>query len=110
MKTDLNPIDVNQCRQLFETWKHRDNLLNRVTAEMTRWMYDVGQRGWPKFGETANRLKRFRGDLRAHFDQEDELSSQMLAFYDAPHPEIDAMRRQADRDHRNLLERLDDLI
>lgn len=52
--------------------------LNEVTGQQLRlrdtvrqlrnWLYQVEQRGVPKFGETGYRLRHFRNSLSEHFD------------------------------------------
>ncbi len=94
---------------LFGKWKNEDQELERYVDGVRSWMNEVSQLGIPRFGETANRLQQFRDRLTMHFDREDEIGTQLADHY-ADSTELDAARRQAERDHRQLRNRLSDLI
>lgn len=91
-------------------WRDDHRKLNEFFDEHRRWAYDIGQRGVPHFGETADRLKRLRAQLTEHFARENEICDQLTAIVVSPSPEVDANRRQVEADHANLLARLDTLI
>ena len=101
--------DGGVVERLFAEWQleHRDLL--RVIDGLRRWMYDVNQLGIPRFGETADQLLMLRDRLVHHFGREDELGRRL--FEAEPHAEVEvqALCRQADRDHERLLKRLDGL-
>ena len=40
--------------------------------DLRRWLYDVGQRGIPKFGETGYRLRQLRKSLVQYWQTHDE--------------------------------------
>jgi uncharacterized protein (DUF3084 family) len=74
------------------------------------WMISVSQLGIPRFGETAGRLKQLRARLALHFDHETDISAQLTSLYASNSVELNGVRRQMDHDHRNLLQRFDELI
>jgi iron-sulfur cluster repair protein YtfE (RIC family) len=84
--------------------------LNEFFDEYRKWAYQIAQRGFPHFGETACRLKELRERLCEHFTEEDEIAEQLLAMKGERSPEVEANRRQVASDHVNLLARLDSLI
>ncbi len=107
---DTRTDDKHTVEGLSRQWRqgHRD--LNKFFDEYRRWAYEVAQRGFPHFGETADRLKDLRECLSEHFSREDEISDRLIAITGAPSPEVEANRRQVASDHVNLLARLDNLI
>lgn len=96
--------------ELSHRWRegHRD--LDEFFDEYRQWAYEIAQRGFPHFGETACRLKQLRETLSEHFAQEDEICDRLSNVVSTPSPELDANRRQVAADHVNLLARLDELI
>lgn len=96
--------------RLTYQWRDDHKKLDEFFDEHRRWAYDIGQRGIPHFGETADRLKQLRERLAEHFAREDEICDQLLAIADSPSPEVESNRRQVATDHVNLLTRLDKLI
>jgi hypothetical protein len=42
--------------------------LHHLVRELRSWLYEVEQRGIPKFGETGYRLRKFRESLADHFE------------------------------------------
>ena len=42
--------------------------LHHLVSELRGWLYEVEQRGIPKFGETGYRLRQFRESLSDHFE------------------------------------------
>ena len=95
---------------IFQAWKAEDRELESSIDAVRDWMQEVSQLGIPHFGETATRLRPMRARLEVHFAHEDEMVTQLAELYPPSSPEIDAVRRQSDRDHSRLLERLDGLI
>ena len=96
--------------QLMHRWRTGHIELHEFFDEYRRWSYEVAQRGFPHFGEAADRLRQLRERLTDHFQKEDEISDELVAIGGQPTPEIDANRRQISADHVHLLNRLDDLI
>ena len=96
--------------EIFSVWKEEDRELEKRLDFIREWMLAVGEAGVPRFSETATRLTNLRSHLVRHFQREDELSHQLTKFYKKPCPEIEAMQRQAARDHLQLLGRLDELV
>ncbi|MEO1615776.1 MAG: hemerythrin domain-containing protein [Planctomycetota bacterium] len=107
---NLQPLNVSECRSLYETWCESDRKIREEAIRLLRWTDETEHAASITFSDAAQQLRRFQDFLSAHFEDEDQLSERFGRFYDDPHPELDAMRRQADRDHRLLLGRLDHLI
>ncbi len=96
--------------KIFAQWRSEDRGLEMRVDEVIDWMHAVSEKGIPHFGETAARLRPLRDRLVVHFKHEGEMIANLAQHYPTPSPEIEAVQRQARRDHEVLLERLDSLI
>jgi iron-sulfur cluster repair protein YtfE (RIC family) len=105
-RTDIKPT----VEGLSHQWREGHRELNQFFDEYRRWAYEISQRDFPHFGETADRLKQLREELVKHFSSENEISKKMIAARGKPSPEAEANRRQIEADHVNLTSRLDMLI
>lgn len=101
---------VKSVADVFKRWTSGDEMLRIAADELRTWTEEVAALGIPHFGEAAGKLVQFREFLRRHFDDEDTMSDQLEAQYGETSPEVAAVRRQADRDHDDLLGQLDSLI
>jgi len=110
MRTQPPRPNADEARKVFDLWKHEDHYLATQLDQLRDWMMQVSQLGIPRFGETAGRLRRLKTCLVSHFGREELLCNQLAELYGHPSPEIEAIRRQADRDHQQLLQRIDRLI
>ena len=108
MNTNAQPDISSQA--LFAKWQAEHQQLDQFTEELRTWTYDVAQLGIPHFGEAADKLTLLHGRLQSHFQQEDEIGSQLANQQSVPSVEIEATRRKAAQDHQSLSTRLDDLI
>lgn len=108
MTTKTDPKQT--VESLTHSWKEDHRKLNEFFDEYRKWAYQIAQRGFPHFGETADRLRKLRERLETHFSHEDEICKQMAALINTTSPEAEANRRQVAGDHVNLLSRLDTLI
>lgn len=95
---------------LFKKWQEEDQELESYLDGVRDWMNDVSQLGIPRFGETASRLQQLHKRLMLHFEREDELGEQLMEFYAGGSVELNATRRQAERDHQQLSDRLEELM
>ncbi len=110
MKAKLTQSVVTDTWDIFELWKNEDHYLQAQFDQIRDWMLQVSQLGIPRFGETAGRLRLLRDCLNNHFEREKLLCDQLSGFYTSPCPQVDSIRRQATRDHYQLMQRIDDLI
>lgn len=108
MKTRTDTTET--VERLTHQWQQGHHDLNSFFGEHRQWAYEIAQRGFPHFGETADRLKQLRLRLTEHFRQEDEISERLAKLGETPSPEVEANRRQVAIDHGCLLSRLDTLI
>lgn len=100
---------TDSVERLCDRWQREHQQLNAFFDEYRKWAYEIAQRGFPHFGETACRLKELRERLCHHFAKEDEIAEQLTALKEGS-PEVEANRRQIAADHAHLLTRLDSLI
>jgi len=63
-----------------------------------------------QFRETVRKLTDLNEKLLAHFANEEEIGCQIQVAHGDGSPESDAAKRQCDRDHVNILNRLKHLI
>jgi hypothetical protein len=73
-------------------------------------MNEVSQLGIPHFGETATRFRPLRQRLIHHFAIEDEIIERGAAKRDATLPGSEDPHLGSSREHKELLERLDDML
>ncbi len=106
----MNVIYEERLQTLFGQWKVEDRRIEEEFDDVRHWMSDVSQLGIPRFGETALRLKSLRRQLAKHFQRENEITNQLSGLYSPECVAVSATRRQAIRDHRVLLDRLNDLV
>jgi iron-sulfur cluster repair protein YtfE (RIC family) len=95
---------------LSHKWREEHTALDAFFDDFRKWAYEVAQRGVPRFGETAGKLKQLRQRLVTHFEREDGLSTQFVALRGGLSPEPEANRRMVTHDHASLLTQLDSLI
>ena len=106
MKTQDKPkVDL-----LFEQWKVEHQVLDRYTAELSEWIDRQSKLRTSQFSETVQKLADLNEKLQAHFGREEEIGKQILVVHDNGSPEAEAAKRQCDRDHVNILNRLKHLI
>tara|TARA_R110002049_G_scaffold50370_3_gene143100 strand:- start:143229 stop:143693 length:465 start_codon:yes stop_codon:yes gene_type:complete len=102
---------VKTAREVFDIWKQEDRELERQLDLIRQWMMETSAASNEnRFEESASRLSQLRSYLKQHFDHENELTYQLSEIYPKPSPEIEAIQRQAARDHVQLLEKIDALI
>ena len=106
----MKPKTRKSFPNVFHTWQLEDRDLETSIDQVRNWMQEVNQLGIPHFGETATRLRPLRDRMLVHFAREDQMIGQLADLYPTSSPEVDAVRRQASRDHDQLSERLDNLI
>jgi hypothetical protein len=106
----MNEKRTAHMQRFFDEWKQEDRQLEDALDVMRDWMSQVAQLGVPHFGEAGTRLQSFRNQLVEHFAREDELLAELSDCCDDSSESLAATRRQTDRDHQQLLERLDDLV
>ncbi len=106
----MNEHANSAVHALFDAWKDEDRELESYIDSVRDWMNDVSELGLPRFGETANRLQRLRERLETHFERENRIGDQLQQLYSQKSVELDAARRQWQREHDLLIVRLDELI
>jgi hypothetical protein len=82
--------------------------LNRRIADLRKWWSELDQLGIPKFGEMAFRVEELRHLLAEHFAEEERGGYLASALEVAPR--FAAQSAELYRQHREFLDRLDDLI
>ncbi len=106
MKTQDKPkVDL-----LFEHWKVEHGVLDRYTVELSEWIDRQTKLRTSQFRETVRKLVDLNEKLLAHFAREEEIGKQIRVAHGKGSPEVDAAKRQCDRDHVNILNRLKHLI
>ncbi len=106
MKTQDKPnVDL-----LFALWKVEHQELDRYTAELSEWIDGQSKLRISQFRETVRKLADLNEKLQAHFAREEEIGKQIRVAHGNGSPEADAAKRQCDRDHINILDRLKHLI
>ena len=106
MKTQDKPnVDL-----LFVLWKVEHQVLDRYTAELSEWIDGQSKLRISQFQETVRKLADLNEKLQAHFAREEEIGKQIRVAHGNGSPEADAAKRQCDRDHINILDRLKHLI
>ena len=106
MKTQDKPkVDL-----LFEHWKVEHGVLDRYTVELSEWIDRQSKLRTSQFRETVRKLVDLNEKLLAHFAREEEIGKQIRVAHGNGSPEVDAAKRQCDRDHVNILNRLKHLI
>lgn len=105
----MNTKTTSEICHLFQAWRNEDRALAATIDGVREWMAEVNQMGFPHFGETAERLQPFREFLLEHFNREQEMLSKLSELYPTASPEVEAFKRQTQLDHRELLDRLDDM-
>ena len=106
MKTQDKPNVV----LLFSLWKVEHQVLDRYTAELSEWIDSQSQLRIYQFRETVLKLADLNEKLQAHFAREEEIGKQIRVAHSNGSPEADAAKRQCDKDHINILDRLKHLI
>jgi len=96
--------------EIFAAWRAEDEQLGREVDSLRQWMRELDQLGKQHFGETATRLRLLRETIVDHFDREEVMMEKLSAHYPPSSPELAAVKKQAKREHQNLLARLDDLV
>ena len=106
MKTQDKPkVDV-----LFEHWKAEHQVLDRFTSDLSEWIDRQSKLRSSQFRETVEKLTELNEQLRTHFSREQEIGEKMSSVHCDGSPEVEAVQRQTDRDHDNILNRLKHLI
>ncbi len=99
---------LTPTQELTTQWKIEHTELDRFVGQTRLWIKEVCDRGLPRFGELGDKLRVLRARLQNHFELEDALASAIASQSDSV--EVEAFRRQGDRDHGQLTARLDDMI
>lgn len=102
-----NPTSTTSS--LIDRWKDEHRKLDQFVDAITNWMHEVSSLGIPHFGEAGSRLTQLRERLVKHFQVEDQIAVELCEARPTC-PERQAAKRQASRDHGQLLDRVDDLI
>ncbi len=103
-----SPPDIKMLDKLVGDWNEEHADLTDRTEKIHHWLAEVSQRGIPRFGELATRLKNFRERLLDHFQREEDLGKQLQEACDWV--EMATSRQQIASDHQHLIRRLDSLI
>lgn len=93
---------------LVDRWRGEHRELDQFVTEILSWMHDVSTLGIPRFGEAGSRLTQLRSRLVEHFRVEDEIATELCESRPSC-PDRQAAKRQAERDHKQLLTRVDEL-
>lgn len=101
---------AKNAREVFEMWRLEDSELATRLDGIRETLVSEANLNVACCSTVAHDLTQLRAYLVGHFKAEDELSDQLAGFYADSMPEIEAMRRQSERDHERLLNQLDELI
>ncbi len=99
-----------QQNSLYQHWKEEHQQLNQSIAELSEWLAVQTKLRTTQFLETVRKLSELNDQLQDHFTREEALSDQICEACCHPSPEAEAVRRQSDRDHNDISNRLKHLI
>ncbi|MCF7961816.1 MAG: hypothetical protein K9M08_13840 [Pirellula sp.] len=102
MEIENNP-SVNS---LFEQWKAEHCELDDYAMELASWIHQQSKQRNLQFREAVERLADLSARLASHFDREQEIGEKIVAAQRHLSPEAESLKRQADRDHSNIMKRL----
>jgi hypothetical protein len=106
MRSKGNP----EVDELFEQWKKEHCELDKYAMELSAWVHQQSQQREMQFREAVTRLGELNKKLAVHFTKEAEIGKQLLAIQGEHTPEAEALQRQAERDHSNIISRITHLI
>ena len=95
---------------LFEQWKSEHRDINMLMIELTEWISIQSKQRNSQFEDTVKKLAGLDSQLQAHFAREETLCDRIAESYQAGSWEAEAVRRQSDRDHMDIKNRLKHLI
>ena len=104
----MNTKSTSSYPALTEQWMCEHQELDQRVCELVAWMNEVAKLGIPRFGQAGTRLKQLRHRLVEHFHVEDQITIELCQSRPSC-LEVQAAKRQASRDHDQLLARTDDL-
>jgi hypothetical protein len=105
-----NETSIEVLHVLFQQWREEHRRLDQSIAELNAWMTQKSLHQSPDFAEANSRLQKFEQRLREHFAKEHEIGLLLAETRGITTPEIEELRRQADKEHGILTARLNDLI
>lgn len=108
--TNQHEETVEILNVFFEQWKEEHLQLDKYVLELSDWSHLDSQHQCPQFKEAADRLRGLEQRLVQHFSKETAIGLLLAEARGIATPEIEAARRQADKDHKLLADRLTRLI
>lgn len=95
---------------LFSQWKSEHEQLSRFVRELSVWATQDSQSESPNFSQAAVGLRKLDQRLVEHFEKEQAIGLLLADARGTSTPEVEAVQRQADKDHLALQKRLHELI
>lgn len=105
-----NETSIEFLHVLFQQWREEHQRLDQFIEVLNAWMTQKSLHQSPDFAEAKSHLQNFEHRLREHFAKEHEMGLLLAETRGIATPEIDELRRQADKEHGILTARLHDLI
>lgn len=99
-----------QVDGLYQHWQAEHRTLNQSITALSEWIALQSQLRTAQYTETVAKLNELNSQLQDHFSGEEALSNQICESSCHVSPEADAVRRQNDRDHTDITNRLKHLI
>jgi predicted RNase H-like nuclease (RuvC/YqgF family) len=94
----------------FQQWKKEHQVIDKYTAELEVWIATQSKVRAQQFQQTVQKLNELNEQLQAHFTREDLICKNLDATHRDCPLDSDAVKRQIDRDHTNISNRLKQLI
>jgi hypothetical protein len=91
----------------FEGFVTEHHELMKKLGALRNWWSELAEIGTPRFGELGNRVKELRAMLAAHFEIEE--TGGYLSAALAAAPQLAPRAAELEAQHRQFLDRLDDL-
>ncbi len=99
-----------ELQAVFAEWTAEHRQVEHTVQALIEWTNEHIDPDANEFSEAALRLRNLGLRLDSHFAKEDTLGSLLAKSRGVATPEIEAVQRQADKDHTQLSQRLHALV
>jgi len=96
--------------EVFDRWKSEHQLLEQYTSNLCEWIASQTKLRDLQFQETVKKLAELNEQLQGHFMREGQISEHLQSAHRDCTLDADAVKRQIDKDHANISNRLKHLI